>query len=151
MQSATISPWRPSRRSGCPEGNTNKHKACGFLSKGSCESFSQTAGGPICPLACPAMAGQISGHYGPDRYPSAPTRTHTHTGSPGAARSRGLTARHSRLSMGSARGGEERPEGGAGGLEVAVIAAKARLTANMGRERKQERATEEERNRKHSV
>lgn len=54
-------------------------RACGFLSKGSCESFSQTAGGPICPLACPAMAGQISGHYGPDRYPSAPTRTHTHT------------------------------------------------------------------------
>lgn len=53
--------------------------------------------------------------------------------------------------MGSARGGEERPEGGAGGLEVAVIAAKARLTANIDRERKQERATEEERNRKHSV
>jgi len=45
--------------------------------------------------------------------------------------------------MGSARGGEERPEGGAKGLEVAVIAAKARLTANMDRERKLERATEE--------
>lgn len=108
--------------------------ACGFLGEGSCESFSRTAGGPICPLARPVMAGQISGHHGPDRYPSAPTRAHTHTESPGAARSRGLTARHSRLSMGSAKGGEERPEGGARGLEVAVIAAKARLTAK--RERK---------------
>lgn len=62
------------------------------------------------------------------------THAHTHTGSPGAARSRGLTARHSRLSMGSAKGGEERPEGGAKGLEVAVIAAKARLTAKRERE-----------------
>ncbi len=57
-------------------------RACGLLSKGSCESFSRTAGGPICPLARPAMAGQISGHYGSDRYPSAPT--HTHTPTPGA-------------------------------------------------------------------
>lgn len=47
--------------------------------------------------------------------------------------------------MGSARGGEERPEGGAGGLEVAVIAAKARLTANIERERESKKERQRKR------
>ncbi len=95
-------------------------RACGFLSKGSCKSFSRTAGWPICPLAHPVMAGQISGHYGPDRYPSAPT--HTHTPTPGAQE--WPAAGGWQLdTAGSAWGlrGEGRPEGGAGGLEVAVM------------------------------